>query len=273
VRVIRRGLLRPNLSSPESTTYTMSENFQTYSRYYDLLSQDKDYAGEVEYVHRTIQENNPGARRLLEFGSGTGGHARLLVERGYEVVGIEKSPEMARLANSKIDNEHFRSVVGDIAGIRLNESFDAVVALFHVISYQTSNDQLMSVFRNAQLHLCEGGIFLFDAWYTPAVLKQKPQVRVKRVEDERIKVIRIAEPEDHSHENVVDVKYHLLIRDRKSGEVEEFHEVHPMRHFSIPEISLLASLTGFILLRAEEWMSASPPTQDTWGVCFILRKA
>jgi len=270
--MIRRGLPRPNLSSPESTTYTMSENFRTYSQYYDLLSQDKDYAGEVEYVHRTIQENNPGARRLLEFGSGTGGHARLLVQRGYEVVGVEKSPEMAGLATSKIDNEHFRSVVGDIAGTLLNERFDVVIALFHVISYQTSNDQLIGVFKNARLHLSEGGIFLFDVWYTPAVLKQNPQVRVKRVEDERTRVVRIAEPQIHSHENVVVVNYHLLIRDRKTGEVQECHEVHPMRHFSIPEISLLANLTGFTLLRVEEPVSARPPTQDTWGVCFVLRK-
>ena len=54
--------------------------FDAYAAYYDLLYKDKDYAGETEYVHRLIQRFNPGAKSILELGSGTGKHARLLAE-------------------------------------------------------------------------------------------------------------------------------------------------------------------------------------------------
>lgn len=55
--------------------------FGGYARYYDLLYRDKDYAGEAEYVARTIRSAVPDARDILELGSGTGRHGRLLATR------------------------------------------------------------------------------------------------------------------------------------------------------------------------------------------------
>ena len=49
-------------------------------------------------------------------------------------------------------------------------------------------------------------------------------------------------------------------------------ERHPMRHFSIQEIKLLAIIAGFEFVRAEEFMSSEIPSKNTWGVCFILKK-
>jgi hypothetical protein len=45
-----------------------------------------------------------------------------------------------------------------------------------------------------------------------------------------------------------------------------------MRHFSIPEIGLLAEHTGFKILKTEEFLTASDPSERTWGVCIILKK-
>ena len=45
-----------------------------------------------------------------------------------------------------------------------------------------------------------------------------------------------------------------------------------MRHFSTPEIKLLAYTTGFELLHAEEYLTKAAPSEKTWGVCYILKK-
>ena len=52
--------------------------FQRYSAYYDLLYRDKNYAMEAEYVARILRDAASNAKSLLEFGSGTGRHGRLL---------------------------------------------------------------------------------------------------------------------------------------------------------------------------------------------------
>jgi len=45
-----------------------------------------------------------------------------------------------------------------------------------------------------------------------------------------------------------------------------------MRHFSIPEIDLIARLTGFEMIHTEEFLTEKPASEETWGVCFVLKK-
>ena len=68
--------------------------FGDYSRYYDLLYRDKDYAGETEYIASMMRCFRPEARRVIELGAGTGRHAGLLSRKGYVVHGVESSSEM-----------------------------------------------------------------------------------------------------------------------------------------------------------------------------------
>ncbi|MEO5344644.1 MAG: hypothetical protein H7842_15245 [Gammaproteobacteria bacterium SHHR-1] len=46
-----------------------------------------------------------------------------------------------------------------------------------------------------------------------------------------------------------------------------------MRHFSLPEIDLLAGQAGFARVRAEEFLTGTVPGEGTWGVCVVLQKA
>ena len=128
------------------------------------------------------------------------------------------------------------------------------------------------MFETASTHLDEGGLFLFDVWYGPAVAEIQPTVRIKTMKDELSEVIRIAEPVRLPRENVIEVNYRVLVKDRRTNVVQEFSEIHRMRYFFEPELELLASQCDLDLVRAEEWMSGSTPSTSTWGVCFVARK-
>src|SRR5260370_41240685 len=71
-----------------------------YANAYDVLYQDKDYASECDLIERVFAEYAAGRRvkGVLDLGCGTGGHAVPLAERGYEVVGVDRSAEMLRHA-------------------------------------------------------------------------------------------------------------------------------------------------------------------------------
>lgn len=243
--------------------------FNAYSRYYDLLYQDKDYVGEADYIQTLLMRQGVIHGDLLEFGSGTGKHGHLLVERGYRVHGIERSAEMVAQGATQ---EGFSCQVGDICAVQLGRTFDAVLSLFHVVSYQTSNASVQAVFARAAEHLQIGGLFVFDFWYSPAVYAQRPAVRVKRMADAQVEITRLAEPVIYPNDNRVDVNYTIFARDKASGAVQTTTETHPMRHFSLPEIDLLASAQGFERIAAEEFLSGKPVSEDTWGVCVTLKK-
>jgi SAM-dependent methyltransferase len=248
-----------------------SENFNAYSRYYDLLYKDKNYTSEANYVVQLIKANHNTATQILELGCGTGNHAAILCKEKYSVTGLERSAEMVELAKQK-KIENFEPIVADITNFSVNNKFDVAVSLFHVISYLTSNNQLVECFNTVNKHLNEKGIFIFDVWYTPAVYMQKPETRVKRISDNAIQGTRIAESTIHFNKNVVDVNYEIHIQNKANGITEVHQEKHPMRHFSIPEIALLADLTNFTVIKTEEFGTQEKPSENTWGVCFVLQK-
>ena len=248
---------------------TTPEPFEATSRYYDLLYQEKDSAAEAAYLDGLLQRHGISGLELLEFGSGTGRHGCLLAESGYRVHGLERSSAMVAAAQR---TPGFSCQQGDITITQLERRFDAVLALFHVVSYQTTNPGVQAVFANAAHHLRPGGLFLFDVWYSPAVLAQRPELRVKRLQNKDLSITRIAVPTLYPNANRVDVHYTVMAQELRKGALHTFEETHPMRHFSLPELDLLAEAAGFDRLTAEEWLSGAPPSEATWGLCLVLRK-
>lgn len=246
-------------------------NFEQYAKYYDLLYKDKNYKEESDYVIKKIKQRAPKASQILELGSGSGSHAHYFCEAGYEVTGIERSPEMVDLAKSK-NSKGFNPIIGDISSFKLPQQFDVVLSLFHVISYLTENKSLIDCFKMVHQHLKPNGVFMFDVWYSPAVYHQKPETRIKRLESDAIAIVRLAESRTESSKNVVAVNFEVIIKDKATQTSETITEEHLMRHFSIPEIKMLAAFTGFEVVLAEEFLTENSPSEDTWGVYFILKK-
>lgn len=251
--------------------------FGGYARYYDLLYRDKDYGGEVEFVDQLIHTYAPGARHLLELGCGTGGHGVLFAERGYEVTGIDLSEEMLAVAAQRasllpttiVERLHFHQ--GDIRDIKAEGSFDVVLALFHVMSYLPDNDDLHRVFAGVKASLAPNGVFIFDCWYGPAVLTDRPVVRVKRLSDAETAVTRIATPTLYPNANGVDVHYQLFIRNLVNDAVEEVSELHRIRYLFGPELNLFAEQAGLRVEACGVWMSGGDPDCSTWYVYFVVR--
>jgi SAM-dependent methyltransferase len=250
--------------------------FENYASYYNLLYQDKDYASEAKFVHEILKTYVPNTCQVLELGCGTGVHAALLAKQGYYVHGVDFSEKMLEWAKNHtaqltpdIANK-LMFTYGDIRKIRLNNKFDAVLALFHVISYQTGNEDLAAAFATAKEHLKAGGVFIFDAWYGPAVLNNLPTIRVKRSQDEKNVITRIAEPIMHPNENLVDVNYQVFIEDQQAMSIREFKETHQMRYLFKSEIESLSQQFDLKLIYTGEWMSDRSPGLDTWGVYFVV---
>jgi SAM-dependent methyltransferase len=249
--------------------------FQKYAAVYDLLYHDKDYGAEAAYVAKIIRDGSPRASTILELGSGTGRHGRILASLGFDVLGIDRSEAMVACASPVGHSESggtFRSQVGDIRALRLGREFDAVIALFHVVSYQTSDQDLKQLFSTAAMHLASGGIFVFDVWHGPAVLAQRPSVRVKFASNDEYEIKRTARPVMDEASRTVKIAFDVACTDLRSGERFEIAEEHVMRYLYPAEIEGFAMEAGFRLVHSEEYLSGANPSPSTWGVAYILQK-
>jgi len=250
--------------------------FDAYASYYDLLYKDKDYAGEVAFVHEQLLRQGGIAGSLLELGCGTGRHALEFLKLGYAVSGVDLSENMVQQAVERAAHmpegkkPDFR--VGDVRTARLGRKFDTVVSLFHVMSYQTQNSDLQAAFETAADHLKPGGLFLFDFWYGPAVLSDPPAVRIKRMADESRRIVRLAEPDVDHAANVVTVNYEIQVEPAGGHPVTKLQESHRMRYLFLPEINGHLAACGLTPLATGPWLGSTPLSNDAWYGWLLARK-
>jgi SAM-dependent methyltransferase len=252
--------------------------FEVYAQYYDEAYSDKDYVSEAKFVDHLVQQVEPGAKSILDLGCGTGTHAFRLAEMGYTVHGVDKSLHMIEVAQRRrqqVPIEMQQRVAFTHADIRkacLNARYDVVISLFHVFSYQITDDDVRLSLNTASQHLVPGGLLLFDFWYGPAVLRNPPQTRIKRIESEQFKMVRIAEPRLHPNDNLVDVEFLFFVRER-GLELREFGEKHRMRYFFLPELQLFLERAGFTPRHKLEWLTGNEPSTTSWSVYVLAQLA
>ena len=249
------------------------EVFKDYAYYYNAFYQDKDDRPEALQVDSLLRKYGENIRKIINYGCGTGRHDLELSKLGYQCTGIDMSSLMIRIAqeNAEAGKAEIDFSVADIRTYEPAGKYDAVISLFHVMSYQNSNADILPAFRAARAALDLGGIFLFDVWYGPGVLSDKPVVRVKEIEDGQNKLVRIARPIMHDKENVVDVCYEVFVMDRETGNTKTINEVHNMRYFFRPELEFYLRQTGFELIGNVDCQTLDETSFDSWTSYFIAR--
>lgn len=249
------------------------EVFKDYAYYYNAFYQDKDYRTEALQVDSLLRKYGENIHKIINYGCGTGRHDLELFRLGYQCTGIDMSPLMIEIAekNARERDVNIDFSVADIRTYESESQYDAVISLFHVMSYQNSNQDILSAFRSARSALIKGGLFLFDVWYGPGVLSDKPVVRVKEIEDEQNRLVRIARPVMHDKDNIVDVFYEVFVIDKETSYTRTINEVHNMRYFFRPELDRLLKEAGFKLMNNVDCRTLQATDYDSWTSYFMAK--
>jgi len=244
-------------------------NFKEYAKFYDLLYQDKDYQKEVHFIDQLIKQYAPHAKTILDLGCGTGKHISLLKKLGYDVVGVDLSETMIQMAKENYKDISFHQA--DVRDIRLDHRFDVVISLFHILSYQNSNEDVNRYFKTIKEHMTSDGIAIFDYWYGPAVLTQKPESRIKKIKNSELQITRFAHTDMDYMNNIATVNYETYITD-KNNNLIKLNEAHPMRYLFSTEIDLFLKQNQLTKILENCWLSQDiKPNQTTWSVYQILK--
>jgi len=254
----------------------MTEPFgATYAEAYDTIYHDKDYGAECNLVERLFtREAATPVRDVLDLGCGTGRHAELLADRGFEVVGVDRSPHMIEQARARAahgrDSRSPLYHVADLRTFRSDRRFDATLMMFAVLGYQLEDDDVLTALQTARVHLRNGGLLLFDCWYGPAVVHQRPSDRTKSVECSGGQLIRTSTSRHDLQQRRITVQFHV----ERTGDAgkQRVDETHCMRYFSAEDLDGFLNQTGFSLLR----IGAMPdfdqdPDETTWNVLVLAR--
>src|SRR5919198_851041 len=104
-----------------------------YAAAYDAMYADKDYEAECDLVEEAFQRfGSEPVRSILDLGCGTGNHSIRLARRGYDVSGVDLSPDMLAIAAEKsaAAGTSIAFSRGDVRRVDLGRTFDAVLLMF-----------------------------------------------------------------------------------------------------------------------------------------------
>lgn len=101
-------------------------------------------------------------REVLDLGCGTGGITALLADRGYDMIGLDCSPEMLNFARERNQGRNTLLLCQDMREFELYGTVGAVVSCLDSINYLLTEDDLRATFAGVHNYLDPDGIFLFD---------------------------------------------------------------------------------------------------------------
>jgi SAM-dependent methyltransferase len=245
-----------------------------YAEAYDGLYAQKDYDAECGFVRDMAEQYGRGTR-LLDLGCGTGRHALRFCELGFTVTGVDRSEDMLARARARVGAtpraDALRFEYGDIHDYRANRTFDVVTMLFSVVGLQVADAELRATFDTVRRHLEPDGLLVFDCWYGPAVLAQRPSERVKRVTHADGTLVRAGRGVLDANAQTCTVHYDLwwMARDAPARHAEENQTV---RFFFPFELELLLERSGLALRRLCDFEAPQrPPSEQGWNVWCVAQ--
>jgi SAM-dependent methyltransferase len=116
---------------------------------------------EVDLLERVLHLSPPA--RVIDIGCGFGRHAIELSGRGYEVTGIDLSPEL--LQEARVTSEESGTSITwiemDMREMEFENEFDAAVCLYTSFGY-FSDEENLDVLRRISRALCKKGRLVLD---------------------------------------------------------------------------------------------------------------
>ena len=210
------------------------------ARWWPLVSPVSDYAEEAAEFERVLHDAAPGAKTLLELGSG-GGHNAFYLKRRYQLTLTDLSDDMLNV--SRALNPECEHVAGDMRNVVLDTTFD-LVFVHDAVHYMTSESDLTQAIATAYRHCKPSGATLF----VPDVLEEgfEPETDHGGTDGANGEGIRFLEwtYDADPHDQLITTLYTFVMRDA-DGSVSSFSEAHDSGLFSRATWLRLLEACGF----------------------------
>lgn len=126
---------------------------QTFGSFYNNLTTET-----LNVINQILSKGT-----ILDFGAGTGRLSFPLNEQGYTLIAIEKSSGMVKEFLRKADESNRKINIHNCTISEYeNGKADLAIALFTVLSYSVTEDELSKNIQNICKHINSKGYFFFD---------------------------------------------------------------------------------------------------------------
>lgn len=221
--------------------------YQALAGVYDALTGDVGYQRRADYLEKLFQKSRIPVHTVLDLACGTGAITAALMERGYELISVDGSPDMLAAAREKAEG------AAGIAPVFLNQDMrlldlygtvDAAVCCLDSLNYLTSAKDVQKTLERLHLFIAPGGLLVFDINSAAKLSALDGQVFLDETED----IYCVWRTEYEKRSRICSYWMDIFTR-RPDGAWDRAGEEHRQKAYEVDELRAWLLEAGFNRIR------------------------
>ena len=241
--------------------------YRDTARFYDPFTELPD---EGLYLELAKRFGSP----ILELACGTGRITFILAQAGYEITGVELSPEMLEIAQGKLEQlpETVQNRVslnqGDMTNFELDMKFAMAIVPWAFKFLLTTDDQLACL-KQIHKHLNDDGVFVLDLYPHDVTASDRTETNTVEVDGSTI-----TRTYTYSTDLLSQQRYCTATVDvvRANGEVDHIETKSVIALIMPREAELLVRAAGFEIVEDYGGNDFSDYKSGDWKRVLVLKK-
>lgn len=245
-------------------------SYQSLAYVYDNLTTDVNYEKWADYIHTHFKNHSISGNILLDLACGTGSLTFQLAKLGYEMIGVDNSPDMLCKATEKSSNFPENPplfLCQSMENLDLYGTIDGCVCCLDSINYITDPNTLQKAFDRVSLFLIPEGLFLFDIKTPETFLAQNGQMSLDETDD----LYCVWRTEIDENKEICTHFMDIFTRDDDIWLREE--EIHHQHLYHPDFLTTALTKAGFSNIRQFGTLTMESPTPSDQRIFFLAEKS
>lgn len=243
--------------------------YAALAAYYDLLTENIDYQQRGAYFHQIFNAYGKQEGLLLDLACGTGTLSEYFSALGYDVTGVDCSPEMLSVAQQKKVDAQSDTIYlcQSMQELDLYGTVDLVLCALDSLNHITDESELQAVFNRIALFLNPDSLFVFDV---NTVYKHEQVLCDHAFVYEHEDAYCVWQNEGLPHA-VVEITLDLFRYDNATGSYQRTREQFCERAYPMATVTHLLDQAGFDVMALYEGDTFHAPSETSQRLVFVCR--
>ncbi len=243
--------------------------YTSFAQVYDLFMDNVPYEEWCTFLCKLLKEHHIMDGPVLDLGCGTGKMTRLMSEHGYDMTGVDQSPEMLQIAAMQQTDVPILYLLQDMQELELDGCVCAVYSVCDCVNYVLEEQELLSAFSRVYESLEEGGIFVFDV---NTSYKYTQLLAENTFAESREEGSFIWDNYYDAQEKINEYDLTLFIPE-EYGLYRRYAETHYQRNYEIRTLQELLKQAGFGNAEIYDGYSDEPLHRTSERAVFVVKKS
>jgi len=238
--------------------------FNELNKYWAEIADGRFTENEIKFIEKVVKTRDS----VLDLCCGTGRHSILLREKGWNIIGLDISPNLLKIAKDKMKDRqvNFPLVRGEMRHLPFQSgAFAAVINMFTSFGYLPSKEEDMKSLKEIARTLKQNGLFLIDIVnreYLVSTFRKKDWGEFPSFFMLEKRTLDVKESRLYSQ---------WVIVDKNNGKTKTFD--HNLRLYPLPQLQKMLQNAGLAMEKVYGNYEEQELQQDSLRLIVLSRRA